>query len=46
MKPQQTIHALLEDQSLVLETHAVCLPLVRPWLPINCDEVTDQVPGH
>ncbi len=30
-------HALLEDQSLILESQVECWPLVRAWLPLNCE---------
>ena len=29
--------ALLQDQSLVVQSQPECWPLVRPWLPLNCE---------
>jgi hypothetical protein len=33
-------HALLQDQSLVVQSQPECWPLVRPWLPLNSDKAT------
>lgn len=34
-------HALLQDQSLVVQSQPECWPLVRPWLPLNAEKATN-----
>ena len=38
----RTSIALLADQSLSLHADAESWPLVRPWLPLNCDAAPDE----